>query len=362
MKSTITSIAPGRTCLFGDHQDYLGLPIIACAINRHIRITAAPNESMLFVINAPDTGEQRTIPIDDEITAVAKDDHMLAALKRLKRYGCIPDKGYDITIKGDLPINAGLSSSSALVVAWVNFLLTAYGADEPITEEFVARVAYEAEVLEHDSPGGKMDQYTIGLGNVLYLETGDDFSYEVIPTSIPGLIIGESGIPKETVGVLGHLKKNALLAISHVQEADPDFNLKTAKAADLPKYLAHVPHHLQDYFFAAIENHRITQEALVAIKEPSTDFKVIGRLINEHHAMLKDKLNITVPRIDDMIDAALAAGAYGAKIVGSGKGGSIAVIAPLGQQSAIIAALLAAGAKAAYEVEVDSGPQILIET
>ena len=39
----IISLAPGRTCLFGDHQDYLGLPVIACAISRNIKLTATEN-------------------------------------------------------------------------------------------------------------------------------------------------------------------------------------------------------------------------------------------------------------------------------------------------------------------------------
>ena len=40
--------APGRICLFGDHQDYLGLPIIACAINRFVEVSAISNESEMF--------------------------------------------------------------------------------------------------------------------------------------------------------------------------------------------------------------------------------------------------------------------------------------------------------------------------
>ena len=40
--------APGRICLFGDHQDYLGLPIIACAIDLFIEFSAISNESEMF--------------------------------------------------------------------------------------------------------------------------------------------------------------------------------------------------------------------------------------------------------------------------------------------------------------------------
>ena len=41
----VISKAPGRVCLFGDHQDYLGLPIIACAIDRFIEIQGSENDS-----------------------------------------------------------------------------------------------------------------------------------------------------------------------------------------------------------------------------------------------------------------------------------------------------------------------------
>jgi len=129
----IVSIAPGRTCLFGDHQDYLGLPIIACAIDRYIRLTAFENGLKILDIKMPDIKKQRIINIDEEIVNLEKNDHILSSLKALRRYGCIPDKGYDITITGNLPINAGVSSSSAIVVAWVNFLLKAFGANKPIT-------------------------------------------------------------------------------------------------------------------------------------------------------------------------------------------------------------------------------------
>jgi len=58
------SLAPGRTCLFGDHQDYLGLPVIACAIDRNIKLTAEQNDTNTFVLNMIDIGKIRVIDID----------------------------------------------------------------------------------------------------------------------------------------------------------------------------------------------------------------------------------------------------------------------------------------------------------
>lgn len=79
----------------------------------------------------------------------------------------------------------------------------------------------------------------------------------------------------------------------------------------------------------------------------------------EHHLVLRDFLNISLPLIDNMIESALEAGAYGAKIVGSGRGGSIVVLSPETVQAKVIAAIKAAGAKDAFQVQVDPGSRII---
>ncbi|GAA3648579.1 GHMP family kinase ATP-binding protein [Flavivirga jejuensis] len=358
----IISIAPGRTCLFGDHQDYLGLPIIACAISLNIKLTATENGGRTLNINTPDINEKRIIHIDDDTTTISKGDHLLYALRVLKRHGCIPNKGYDIEIIGTLPINAGTSSSSAVVVSWVYFLIEAYGVTADVTPEFISQMAYEGEVLEQGAPGGKMDQYSIGLGNIVYVETGDNFSYEIINSPLEGLIIGESGIPKETVGLLSKLREKAWEAIFCVKKEIKDFDIKKAKREDLKKYLNYIPDTLQPYFHAAVINHDITRKALVEFKKEYPDFKKLGALMTEHHNILKNALKITVPTIDAMIEGALGAGALGAKIVGSGGGGSIVALAPQGKEQQIIEGIKNAGGKDAYQVSVDPGARIINTT
>ncbi len=356
----IISLASGRTCLFGDHQDYLGLPVIACAIDKFIKLVAVENNSACFNISKPDIKEQRTIQIDavNENTAVIG-DHFLAVLKVLKKYNCIPSKGFDITITGTIPINAGLSSSSAVVVAWVQFLLEAFGSDKKVTQEFIAQIAYEAEVVEQKSSGGKMDQYSISLGNIIYLETDESSAYKTIPKKLPGLIIGESGIPKDTLGTLKELKENALLSIEKVEEIDPNFDIRKVEKDDVKTYENYLTTDLQPYFRAAVLNYLITRKALVEFQKEKLNYKTIGDLMYQHHEVLRDLLHITVPRIDDMIDAALNNGALGAKIVGSGKGGSIVAIAPEGKEQEIIKSMRNAGAVDAYLVSIATGARIV---
>ena len=354
----IISLAPGRTCLFGDHQDYLGLPVIACAISRNIKLTAVQNNTGVFKINMIDIDQVRIIDINQTFPELAPRDYFASSLRVLRRHGCIPDIGYDITVTGNIPINSGTSSSSALLLAWINFLVNTYGVDEEVTPEFISKMGYLSEVVEHGEPGGMMDHYSIGVGNIVHIDTRDPFSFTIIGTKLGGLITGVSGVPKETIGLIGDLKGNALMAIGTIKEHFPDFDLNKTEIEDLDKYLNYLPDRLIPFFEGAIKNHHYTKMALIEFQKPMLDLKKIGALMNDHHAVLRDLLKITVPRIDDMINAALKAGAYGAKIVGSGGGGSIVVMAEPGNEAPIIEALLAAGAVEAYAVTVDPGARI----
>ena len=49
MQTTCASIAystPGRVCLFGEHQDYLGLPVVPCAVSLRMTIEARHRDDM----------------------------------------------------------------------------------------------------------------------------------------------------------------------------------------------------------------------------------------------------------------------------------------------------------------------------
>ena len=81
--------------------------------------------------------------------------------------------------------------------------------------------------------------------------------------------------------------------------------------------------------------------------------------MNAHHTVLKDVLKITVPIIDNMIDAALFNGALGAKIVGSGGGGCIVALVDKSNEESVIKGILEAGASDAYKVSIADGVKVL---
>ena len=121
--SHLTITAPGRICLFGDHQDYLGLPVIACAIDRQVVLSAVKNNEGVFHIKMPDISTERKIGISETFEILESQDYFASAIRVVRRYGCNPSVGYTLTLNSNIPINAGVSSSSAIVVAWVHFLL-----------------------------------------------------------------------------------------------------------------------------------------------------------------------------------------------------------------------------------------------
>ena len=71
----IISLAPGRTCLFGDHQDYLGLPVIACAISRNIKLSAVENKTREFKLEMVDINELRVIDINEVFPVLEPRDY-----------------------------------------------------------------------------------------------------------------------------------------------------------------------------------------------------------------------------------------------------------------------------------------------
>jgi galactokinase len=356
----IIATAPGRVCLFGDHQDYIELPVIACAIDRMMEIVATENEKDHFEIYMPDLDQKRNIPLQPSLSEIERGDFLKIALKVLRKRQVIPTKGYRLKVSSKIPINAGLSSSSALTIAWIKFLIAAF-SEKSFTAKEIALLAYETEVIEQGSSGGKMDQFTIALGNTIFLNTHTDEVQNLNDIGL-NLVVGVSGLSKDTFGTLSHLKSNAWKAINQVKKKLPDFDIAISQVKDLNENMEWIEKDLKPYFYAAVCNHDITQKALKSFNQEKINAIVIGQLMNEHHNILKSYLKITPPLMDKMIDAANGAGALGSKIVGSGGGGCIVSIAEDHNKEQIIDAILATGVKDAFAVNITGGASVKINS
>ncbi|MHA1542945.1 MAG: GHMP family kinase ATP-binding protein [Candidatus Hodarchaeales archaeon] len=180
---TVTVIAPGRVVLFGEHQDYLGLPVIPAAIDLHISVTGKIDNDSTFRINLPDIGSVEEFSTND-LTDLPERAYLRSCVKILQKEEIIPVTcGVSATITSEIPIRAGLSSSSALNVVWLKFLAELF--DHELNPVKLTELAYKAEVLEFNEPGGMMDQMVISHGYVNY-EEFEPVNCTRILTEFPG--------------------------------------------------------------------------------------------------------------------------------------------------------------------------------
>lgn len=348
---------PGRICLFGEHQDYLGLPVIAAAIARRICLTARPRSDGQMVIHLPDMGQTESFSLTSPLEYVAKRDYFRSAVNVLRREeGATFSTGFDVTVRGNIPINAGTSSSSALVVSWVNLLLQL--ADEPLsrTPEAIADLAYRAEVLEFGEPGGMMDHYATAVGDVIYLESQPVIHVRHLRPTLGTFVLGDSREPKDTLGILKHVKFGMLEALAKIRAYHPAFDLHTAPLSSAADYRHLLTADEQSLLHSNLSDRDILREALTILNAPLIDDAAFGDLLNKHQDNLRNAKRISTPKIDRMLTAAMQAGALGGKINGSGGGGCMFAYAP--QQAEAVAEAIEQQGGQAYIITVDRGTQL----
>ncbi len=350
---------PGRICLFGEHQDYLKLPVITAAIDLRVRISGSVDPGRHIRLRLPDIHEEKkmTLPDHGEMMVYEEErDYYRSVINVLNRHGVELKNGCDCTVKGNIPINSGTSSSSALNVAWCRFLLAIHpseAADKLKPPEEVARMAYLAEVEEFGEPGGMMDHYATALGGILYQQFANEVEILRLPGKLGTFVLGDSREPKDTKGILKRVKKGVLEAVSTIRKYDPEFDLSLVPVDEAERYNNLLKPDQIDVLEGAIQNRDITQQALKILQAEQISHELVGQLLSRHHAILRDRLQISTPKIDRMISAALEAGALGGKINGSGGGGCMFAYAPVKPEK--VAAAIERESGKAFIVHVDKG-------
>ena len=340
---------PGRICLFGEHQDYLGLPIIALAISLRLKLIGKKKSGRIIHIKMPDIKEQKKISLDDLIYRNSR-DYFRSGIKVCQNEGLRFSEGFICKIKSQIPIKAGTSSSSALVVSWINFLSKM--ADYPVKWDQIkiAEVAYKAEVEEFNESGGMMDQYSTSLGGMIYLESSPKVRVKKINTNLGTFVLGDSGEEKDTIKILDRCKLNQKLVLDKIYQNNSEFDLyKKSQTLDL-SILTEIE---KKIFNGLLKSKNILELAYLELKKSNLNKPFIGNLLSEHHQVLRDVLKVSTPKIDRMIEAAIEGGAYGGKINGSGGGGCMFAYAPKNPEQ-VAKAIKSVGEKA-YIINSDVG-------
>ncbi|HET7841235.1 MAG TPA: galactokinase, partial [Terriglobia bacterium] len=191
--------APGRVNLIGEHTDYNDGYVLPAAIDRSIHMAGRRRADRAVRLHAVDYNES----VEFNLEAIDRDgqhrwSNYVRGVTKLLRAGGHALPGADIAFGGDVPREAGLSSSAALEVATAAFwrMLARLELD-PVQAVKLARRA-ENEFV--GMPCGVMDQFASALsraGHALFLDCRN-LSYRHVPLRAEvKIVVCNSGVRRE---------------------------------------------------------------------------------------------------------------------------------------------------------------------
>ena len=315
----LVAAAPGRVNLIGEHIDYSDGFVLPFAIKDRTLVAARKrNDSTVRIASAQRRNKIVTVDIS-RVKPGLKGEWERYALGVLWALGV--KEGVDLLIDGHVPLGAGLSSSAALecsVATAMNHLF-----DLGFNLEELARLTQKAENQYVGVPCGIMDQ-SVSLmatqGSALLLDCRDlstkNIPFDVASSGLELLIIDTQAHHALTDGGYAERRAScesvvAKLGITSLRELTMQ-QLENSRGLLTETEFVRARH-------AVTEMKRVI-DCVQALSV--SNFALVGELINQSHASLRDDYTVSCPELDTAVDAALAAGALGARMVGGGFGGS----------------------------------------
>ena len=315
----LVAAAPGRVNLIGEHIDYSDGFVLPFAIKDRTLVAARKRgDSTVRIASAQRRNKIVTVDIA-KVKPGLKGEWERYALGVLWALGV--KEGVDVLIDGHVPLGAGLSSSAALecsVATAMNHLF-----DLGFNLEELARLTQKAENQYVGVPCGIMDQ-SVSLmatqGSALLLDCRDlstkNIPFDVASSGLELLIVDTQAHHALTDGGYAERRAScesvvAKLGIKSLRELTME-QLENSRDLLTETEFVRARH-------AVTEMKRVL-DCVQALSD--SNFARVGELINQSHISLRDDYTVSCPELDTAVDAALAAGALGARMVGGGFGGS----------------------------------------
>jgi galactokinase len=317
--------APGRVNVIGEHTDYNGGFVLPVALAHTTRAAVGHRTDGLVAL--------ASLQHPDATVEIALEDLAPGSPGGWAGYPAgvvheLRDRvpgGLSILVDGDVPSGAGLSSSAALECAVALAVRDLLGLDLTVAD--LVDVARRAENDFVGAPTGILDQSAALLctaGHALFLDTRDRSS-EQVPLDLEAaglavLVIDTGTTHDHAEGGYGDRRRECeqaaeRLGVALLREVEDVAALDvladgTAEGNLLLRRARHI----------VTENARVLE--VVAALRGDADPRSIGPILTAGHASLRDDFEISVPLLDAAVEAAVEAGAHGARMVGGGFGGS----------------------------------------
>lgn len=322
--------APGRVNLLGEHVDYNGGPVLPAAIDRAVRVAAAPAPDDVVRLVALDLKQATAFRLSDLEAKTGLDGCPLpgwawypAGVAWSLRAAGLPVTGLDAVYTSDVPIGAGLSSSAAVEVAFATAWQTLAGAD--LDRMRLARLCQQAENHYVGVNSGLMDQFASvhGVeGHVLYFDTRSlAWAPEPLPAGV-AIVVADSGV-RHSLATSGYNNRRAACesAVEELRRFLPAIqSLRDISPQEFAAYGAFLPEEVRKRAEHVVKEIARVESAVNALHRQ--DIRAFGALMYAGHASLRDLYEVSVPEIDTLVALARELpGVIGARLTGGGFGG-----------------------------------------
>lgn len=309
----IVATAPGRCGIVGNPTDIYGGSVLSISTKESARCELAPSKAL--EVNS--SGDIAAFKSSRDLTL--QGDKLDIARAALTFFEIDPaNAGFSLGISSEIPMQAGMAGSTAIMVALVGALDRYYGWK--LHPWAIAETARKIEARVLGVVCGLQDQHMAVFGGINFMDFRDKEMLEQ-----------REDEPLATVEPLGEYVSEIPLLTAHTGVQHHSGKVHSSPRA---RWLAG-EQLVRDTYIRIAELGRLGKRALL-----DGDWPRLGRLMNENHELVSG-LGGSGPENDRLIKAALDAGAYGAKLAGAGGGGTILVLA--NDPSKVRSALIAAG-------------------
>jgi mevalonate kinase len=275
----ITTSAPAKIILFGEHAVVYGQPALAVPVSQ-LRATATVTPGQGLQIVAADINQILPVTLGEIVNnALARMAQITLEFLRTS------PPNATISLHSAIPPASGLGSGAAVAAALGRAVAQAVG--QTINDDDLNRLVYEIERIHHGTPSG-LDNTVIVYERPVYFIRDKTLETLVIHQPLY-LLIADTGKTALTRHAVGDVRK--------LYETDPETIVPVIEAIG-----------------------DIAQQARTALETGA--FEVLGKLATTNHALLQ-KLTVSSPELDTLVEAAQQAGALGAKLSGGGRGGNM---------------------------------------
>ena len=319
--------APGRVNLIGEHTDYCDGFVMPAAIDFSTIVAISHRSDGRILAHSVNYDERLDLSVGELLAGRTRrwSDYPAGVIWALREHGVPIDNGFSLTIAGNVPLGAGLSSSASVEVATAFAVLGATSFDLPLTQ--IALLCQRAENAFVGANVGIMDQFVACCGRQDHAVMIDCRSLEYTLAPIPPdirIVICNSMVKHALAeGDGGYNTRRAEMeaGLRILQSHRPEIKaLRDATVDDLARWGSEMtPESLRRCRHVITEDNRVLA-AVEAFR--AADLTRFGELMHQAHLSFRDDFQASCPQIDILVDLAnRQPGCFGARLTGGGFGG-----------------------------------------